>query len=433
MNATHDAPAVRLAAGVLLAALLLALSACSAGAGAEVDDASPAAAAEGGGAASPVGEGGATDGGSPFGGDGGAGFDATLGDAMGATAVEAGPGADAADGGSLTDAALNPDVLAVMSKVAQYGITQYGDAGCDWASAAFYPGLLATYEATQDPAFLQAATNWAQDAQWLVCTANPAGPTFADNECCTQTYTQLYMLDESAATAVRIKSAQSVFDSMIADPVPGQTLWNWADALFMAPPAIALMGAATGEAKYFSYLDTTYWEAAAQLFDPTTGLFWRDPPSASETSFWSRGNGWVIAGTARILDYLPPADAKYGAFVTQLKTMAAAIAPLQNQTDGLWRSNLLDASQYPNPETSGSGFFVYAMAWGVSRNVLDATTYLPVVRKGWDGLVSAVNAEGAVGWVQGVGSAPGPATQTSTAPYGAGAFLLAGSEVAKVY
>ena len=188
---------------------------------------------------------------------------------------------------------------------------------------------------------------------------------------------------------------------MIATPVAGQTLWNWADALFMAPPAIALMGTATGEAKYFTYLDTTYWEAAAQLFDTSTGLFWRDPPSASETSFWARGNGWVIAGTARILDQLPPSDPKYSAFVTQLKTMAAAIAPLQNQTDGLWRSNLLDPSQYPNPETSGSGFFVYAMAWGVARGVLDASTYLPVVRKGWDGLVSAVNAQGAVGWVQG--------------------------------
>jgi unsaturated rhamnogalacturonyl hydrolase len=220
---------------------------------------------------------------------------------------------------------------------------------------------------------------------------------------------------------------------MIATPVAGQTLWNWEDALFMAPPAIALVGAATGDAKYFTYLDTTYWEAAAQLFDSTTGLFWRNPPSASQTSFWSRGNGWVIAGTARILDHLPASDPKRGAYITQLQTMAAAIAPLQNQTDGLWRSNLLDASQYPNPETSGSGFFVYAMAWGVSRNLLDATKYLPVVRKGWDGLVSAVNAQGAVGWVQGVGTAPGPATQTGTAPYAAGAFLLAGSEVAKVY
>ena len=73
------------------------------------------------------------------------------------------------------------------------------------------------------------------------------------------------------------------------------------------------------------------------------------------------------------------------------------------------------------------------MAWGVARSILDSTTYLPVVRKGWDGLVGAVDAQGALGWVQGVGSAPGPATATSTGPYAAGAFLLAGSEVAKVY
>ena len=79
------------------------------------------------------------------------------------------------DAGASLDAALNPDVLAVVSKVATYGITQYGDAGCDWANAAFFPGLLAAYQATGDAAFRDAATAWGQNQKWLVCTASAGG------------------------------------------------------------------------------------------------------------------------------------------------------------------------------------------------------------------------------------------------------------------
>jgi len=147
--------------------------------------------------------------------------------------------------------------------------------------------------------------------------------------------------------------------------------------------------------------------------------------------FWSRGNGWVIAGIPRVLRYLPEDDPYYNRYVELFRTMAASIARVQGE-DGLWRTNLADPDEYPMPETSGSAFFCYAMAWGVNNGVLEKQIYLPVVRKAWSGLVGAVSPEGKLGSVQVVSGWPEPVSPENTHEYAVGAFLLAGSEVIKL-
>ena len=103
------------------------------------------------------------------------------------------------------------------------------------------------------------------------------------------------------------------------------------------------------------------------------------------------------------------------------------------QEDGLWRASLRDHDSYPGGDTSGSGFFCYALAWGVNNGLLDADTYRPVVEKAWVGLCHVVNDEGRVGWVQPIGADPRKNfTEDSWEVYGTGAFLLAGSEVVKL-
>jgi rhamnogalacturonyl hydrolase YesR len=199
----------------------------------------------------------------------------------------------------------------------------------------------------------------------------------------------------------------------------------------MAPAAFVRMSAATGEAKYASFVDPAWWDAEGFLRDPATGLFWRDQTFFGTKTFWSRGNGWAFAGTARVLRYLPASDARYGDYARLLQSMAATLAPLQG-ADGLWRADLLDPQAFPNPETSGSGLIAFALAWGIEQGLLDRATYLPVVQKAWNGLVSAVDPQGRLGWVQPSGIGPAAAQASDSAPYGVGAFLLAGSEVAKL-
>jgi hypothetical protein len=122
--------------------------------------------------------------------------------------------------------------------------------------------------------------------------------------------------------------------------------------------------------------------------------------------------------------------------------MAASLKDRQ-LVSGFWPVNLDDpvhCKAVPNctdaPETSGTAFFTYAIAWGINKGHLDNATYRPVVEKAWNAMVAkAVHPNGKLGWVQGVGENPEssqPVTYESTADFGVGAFLLAGSEVVKM-
>jgi rhamnogalacturonyl hydrolase YesR len=81
------------------------------------------------------------------------------------------------------------------------------------------------------------------------------------------------------------------------------------------------------------------------------------------------------------------------------------------------------------PETSGTAFFTFGMAWGIRHGVLERAEYWPAVVKGWTALASSVSAEGRLGWVQPAGQEPGPSSASGTNDYATGALLLAGSEI----
>lgn len=342
-----------------------------------------------------------------------------------------GTGSSGADGSSSpvgdasTDAIapLDPSVLAVMRKVADWQLAQGGIGVLDWVHGAMWTGIMATYKATGDAKYLAAITSWGNGAQWSL---SAAVTTDANNQCVAQTYFDAYLLSPSAANMNMVLGAKPSFDAMVTS---GNTGWTWEDALFMSPPALTRLGFIENDPTYFQLLDTNWWGAYATLFSPADGLMCRDPGCAG--TFWGRGNGWVVAGTARVLDYLPETDPKYAAYVAMLSTMAAALKPWQG-TDGMWRSDITHPARFPNPETSGTGFMTFAIAWGVNRGLLDAATYAPVARSAWKGLVGVVAPSGMVGYVQPVGAAPGAATATDTAPYGVGALLLAGGEMARL-
>jgi rhamnogalacturonyl hydrolase YesR len=179
-----------------------------------------------------------------------------------------------------------------------------------------------------------------------------------------------------------------------------------------------------------------WWATSDHLYHREDHLYARDDSYLSRREangrriYWSRGNGWVLAGLARVLQFLPADHPARAAFVAQFQEMAARVVACQ-QPDGLWRASLLDPEHYPSKETSGSGFFTYALAWGINAGVLDAS-YRPAVLKAWDALKSCVNADGKLTHVQPVGADPKTFTDDSTEVYGVGAFLLAGSEIMRL-
>ena len=254
----------------------------------------------------------------------------------------------------------------------------------------------------------------------------------ADDQAIGQSYLWLYSQDHDAQ---RIAPLEAQFNEIIQLPDdPQKPAWWWCDALFMAPPVWAGLAKATGQEKYLDYMDREWKITDSLLWDPQEHLFFRDSSYFDKREkngrkiFWSRGNGWVMGGLVRVLEQMPAKDPRRTFYERKLKDMAAAVASLQG-ADGLWRPGLLDAADYPNPEVSGSSFFVYAMAWGINHHVLKKNVYLPVVKRGWRGLVAHIYANGRLGDIQPIGAAPGVYTPGSSYVFGVGAFLLAGAEV----
>jgi len=325
-------------------------------------------------------------------------------------------------------------VRRVMQKVFEWQVANPVDINLKnnnlWARAAFYAGIMSAYRATGDKKYLEQATRWANERQWKLGER----PRHADDHALAQTYLELYLLKKDPE---EIANTKAVIDAMMADPKPGREDWWWCDALFMAPPVLARLYAVTKDEKYLKYLDTMWWDTTAFLFDPEENLYYRDKNYIGKLSangrkvFWARGNGWVMAGIVRVLQYLPKDHPSRNRYVELLQKMAEAVRKVQG-TDGLWRPSLLDPLEAPSPESSSTGFFCYAMAWGMNNGILDRKVFSPTVQRAWSGLNSAVNPDGKLGWVQPIGASPASVTIEMNQEYGSGAFLFAGSEIYKM-
>ncbi|MGZ4789004.1 MAG: glycoside hydrolase family 88/105 protein, partial [Terriglobales bacterium] len=330
-------------------------------------------------------------------------------------------------------AAMKPeDVKNVMRKVADWQLNRLqGQYTNDWTMAVLYTGFMAASEATGDTKYRGAMKQMGWKLDWKL------GPRFnhADDVAVGQTYLELYLADRAPMMIVDVR--EQLLRAMRVQTDAEHPVWWWCDALFMAPPAWARMYKVSGDRAFLDHMDRDWWLTSSKLYDPQEHLYSRDASfldkheANGKKLFWSRGNGWVMAGIVRVLQFMPkdyPTRAKY---VTQLQEMASEVASLQGE-DGLWRPGLLEEKAYPLPEVSGSAFFTYAIAWGVNQHILDAKMYRTVVEKAWRGLVGHIYQDGRLGCIQPVGAAPDSYKPTASYTYGVGAFLLAGSEVEKL-
>lgn len=339
---------------------------------------------------------------------------------------------------SVADAVEPRALVAAMTRVAEWQLANPSShKPYEWHVAPFWSGLARFAAISSSPERYRDAIRRNGEAnEWK---PGPR-PLHADDNAITQSYFLLY---EVTHDRTMIAPALARFDAMV--PLPfNESLefsnektsreWVWCDALFMTPPALALATRATGDHRYIDLMDRLWWKNTDYLYDKDEHLYYRDSRFFDQRSpsgkkiFWSRGNGWVFAGLALVLEYLPAADPARPRLVKLFQEMAPTIARIQGP-DGYWSSSLLDPAQVPGPETSGTAFFTFGFAWGINHGLLDRATYEPAARKGWSALVRAVHPDGKLGYVQQVGAAPDPTTADSTEIYGAGAFLHAGTEL----
>jgi unsaturated rhamnogalacturonyl hydrolase len=300
-----------------------------------------------------------------------------------------------------------------------------------WTWSVLYTGFLAASQSTGDPSYRDAMIAMSKKYDWQLRSHLPN----ADDQSVGSTYLELDMLapDPAKVTPTRTE-LDAVYPLKTLPHDPSKIPWWWCDALFMAPAVWAEMSSITGDPKYVSYLDQNWQKTSSLLYNPQEHLYARDATYITKTEpngklmFWSRGEGWVMGGIARTLDYLPKDDPRRPFYIQQLKEMAARVAQLQGP-DGLWHAGLLDPATYPLPEVSGSALFTYAMAWGINHGVLDAKTYRPVVEKSWKGMLAHIYADGRLGCIQQTGAEPAFYRPSASYTYGVGAFLLAGAEL----
>lgn len=324
---------------------------------------------------------------------------------------------------------LSPaEIRAVMGRVTDWQLDHPRYRPTDWTNAVFHVGILAAYRTTGSPAYLEKLIEIADRARWRI----PDRYRHADDHAIAQTYLELYRLDRDPR---RLEAFQRAVDRMMAEPPnwkkAHQTIdYWWSDALFMSPPAVAKLAAVTGDGRYLDFMDRRWLEAYELLFDERQGLFHRDSRFREESpaTFWSRGNAWVLAGLALLLEELPTDRPSRTFYETVFLKLATRVVELQG-ADGLWRSNLLRASSTDPGESSGTALFCFALAWGVREGHLDSDEFRPAVTKAWRALYRNVGAEGRLGWVQKPGAAPGKVSARHSEVYGSGAFLLAGELV----
>ena len=301
--------------------------------------------------------------------------------------------------------------------------------------------------------------DWGEKHQWT--PRNGTGVRNADDQCCGQTYIDLFGIDGKPE---RIAAIKKTIDNML----PGEKCddWHWIDAIQMAMPVFTRLGVLYKDTSYFRkmydlYHFTKYGSGGTGsygsggsgsdnhggngLYNKEEHLWWRDkdfvPPYKEpngQNCYWSRGNGWVLAALVRVLAILPQKDPHRSEYLQDYLDMVHALIPLQ-RADGFWNVSLHDSTHFGGKELSGTGLFTYGIAWGIRQGYLDKKAFLPIVVRAWNAMAKdALHDNGFLGWVQGTGKEPkdGQPVTYDKVPdfedYGLGCFLLAGSEVYQV-
>lgn len=140
------------------------------------------------------------------------------------------------------------------------------------------------------------------------------------------------------------------------------------------------------------YIDRAAKEMAMYLdeLQRPNGLFYHAP---DVPFYWGRGNGWMAAGMAELLRYLPNDNPDRSRILAGYQTMMRSLKAYQNE-NGLWNQLINETDCWA--ETSGSAMFTFAFITGIKNGWLDAKEYAPAVRKAWMALVEHIDENGAV-------------------------------------
>lgn len=342
------------------------------------------------------------------------------------------------------------DILATVNDTWQQRNPSHGN--YFWNRAVYHIGNMEAYAATGTQQYLDFSTAWAERNHWWGATGTDKSRwqyktygegadwvLFGDNQVCFQVYADLYDIDPLHAEE-KIARAVEVMGHEISTAATDY-LW-WVDGLFMVMPIMTRMYHITGNQAYLDKM-YAYWQYANSImYDSATGLYFRDSKyvypahktNAGKKDFWARGDGWIFAAFARVLNDLPVTDPHRDEYIAYFRRMAAALKDCQ-QAEGYWTRSLLDPAQAPGYETSGTALNTYAYAWGLRNGILDELEYGQTLERAWHYLATiALQPNGTVGYIQPIGENASPNTTIKATDYhdfGVGAYLMAAAEMSR--
>ena len=344
--------------------------------------------------------------------------------------------------------AASDEVIGIIDKVNNYWQTNHPEHGrAFWDNAAYHTGNMEVYFLTGNPEYLRYSESWAEHNQWKGAKSDNKNEwkysygesddyvLFGDYQICFQTYADLYTITPNEH---KIARAREVMEYQMS--TPNHDYWWWADGVYMVMPVMTKMYNITGNSLYLEKLHEYLAYADSIMYDEEAGLYYRDGKYVypkhktmnGKKDFWARGDGWVLAGLAKVLKELPQSDPYRQEYIDRFCTLSKSVAACQ-QPEGYWTRSMLDSEHAPGPETSGTAFFTYGLLWGMNNGFLDKATYQPIVERAWKYLTEvALQPDGKVGYVQPIGekAIPGQVVDAnSTSNFGVGAFLLAACEM----
>ena len=329
----------------------------------------------------------------------------------------------------------------------QWQQTNLAECRSFWDNAAYHTANMEVYKLTGNQDYLDYSLRWAEHNQWKGAKGNDRSKwkyssygesdnyvLFGDWQICFQTYADLYNIlpDER-----RIRRAREVMEYQMS--TPQNDYWWWADGLYMVMPVMTKLYKITGNNKYLDKLYQYIVVSDSIMLDTETGLYFRDGkyvyPNHKSTNgkkdFWARGDGWVLAGLAKVLADVPKNWEHRKFFEDKYIKLSDAVVALQ-QPEGYWTRSMADPGHAPGYETSGTAFFTYGLLWGINNGYLQSSKYLDAAEKAWGYLYkTALQKDGTIGYVQPIGekAIPGQVVnRKSTSNFGTGAWLLAACE-----
>ena len=342
-----------------------------------------------------------------------------------------------------------PSTIEIITKVNdQWQATHRPEVRSFWDDAAYHTGNMEAYKLLGNARWLAYSDAWARYNLWQGAREKDQSKwkyanygegqdyvLFGDWQICFQTYLDIY---EMQPDDYKIARALEVMDYEVRQPQ--NDFWWWADALYMVMPVMTKLYKTTGDVKYLDKLYENFKWSDDLMYDKDEQLYYRDAkyiwPKVKTAcnggkSFWARGDGWVLAGLAKVLSDMPKDYKHRDFFELRFRQLAEGVARVQ-RPGGYWSRSMLCEQDAPGPETSGTAFFTYGMLWGVNNGILNRSKYEPVIEKAWQYLITtALQPDFSVGYVQPIGEKPDPTKMVnarSQANFGTGAFLLAACE-----